>query len=287
MISLVVSGSRARVADLVALTKPRITAMVTATGVAGVLAAPTRPSMPQTLVVAAGIGLVVASANVVNMWLERESDALMERTRARPLAAGRVSPGVGLGLGLALLAAAIPTMLASSLRVAGLGLVAWFAYVALYTPLKRWTAWSLPVGAVAGAMPPAMGSVAATGALDARAGYLFAVLFAWQLPHFLAISIMRADEYRGAGLAVGARLGTRVVLVSSATALWIVTLASPAFGLGAWGAGAVAAVSGGAMLLLSLRAARPGAGRAEARDVFAFTMAHLALVLTAFGVDRG
>jgi len=283
---LAVSGVRAR--DLVALTKPRITTMVTATGIAGALAAPVRPSLGATLLAAGSIAMVVGGANVLNMWLERSTDAQMERTRDRPMAAGRVSPSMGLLMGIGISLASIPLMFAANVRVAALGLVALFTYVALYTPMKRVTAWSLPVGAIAGAMPPAMGYAAATGKLDIRAAYLFALLFVWQLPHFMAISIVRADEYRAAGLAVGAKTGgAKVAMVATSVALLATTLVAPRFGLGGRWAMAVAASTGGVMVALSLRAARAGAGRSEARDAFAFTMAHLALVLTALGVDRG
>lgn len=272
------------VRDFVALTKPRITSMVTATGVAGALAAPVRPSLGTTALAAAGVALIVAGANVLNMWIERESDARMERTRDRPIASGRVSPGLGLAIGIALTVVSLPVMIAADLRVAVLGVLAWITYVALYTPLKRFSAWSLPVGAIAGAMPPAMGSVAATGRVDLRAAYLFSVLFVWQLPHFMAISIMRADEYRAAGLAVGARNGTKAVMIASSAALLLLTMAAPRFGFGGRPAMVVSALTGMAMFALSIRAAR--GTRSEARDAFAFTMAHLALVLTTFAVDR-
>lgn len=272
------------VRDFVALTKPRITAMVTATGIAGTLAAPVRPSLGTTALAATGVALVVAGANVLNMWIERESDARMERTRDRPIASGRVSPALGLGIGIALSLVSLPVMLAAEARVALLGVVAWITYVALYTPLKRFSAWSLPVGAIAGAMPPAMGSVAATGRVDLRAAYLFAVLFVWQLPHFMAISIMRADEYRAAGLAVGARTGTKAVMIATAATLMLLTMAAPWFGFGGRASVLVSASTGLAMLALSIRAAR--GERNEARDAFAFTMAHLAIVLTTLAVDR-
>jgi protoheme IX farnesyltransferase len=203
------------------------------------------------------------------------------------MAAGRVSPTFGLFVGVSLSLASVPLMFAANAWVALLGLVALFTYVALYTPMKRTTSWSLPVGAIAGAMPPAMGYVAATGQLDGRAGYLFALLFMWQLPHFMAISIVRADEYRAAGLAVGARAGgAKLAMVASSVVLLATTLAAPYFGLGLRWAWAVSLVAGLAMVALAVRAARPGAGRSEARDAFAFTMAHLALVLTTLGVDR-
>lgn len=285
------SAPSARLArDLVALCKPRITLMVTATGVAGALVARERPALGGWVGATLGTAAIVAGANTLNMWLERESDARMERTRDRPLAAGRISARTGLLFGVALSALSIPLLLAANRLVAALGLVALVTYVAMYTPMKRFTAWSLPVGAIAGAMPPAMGYAAATGTLDARGAFLFAVLFAWQLPHFMAISIVRADEYAAAGLSVGAagaRLSVnKIAMVVTAVLLLATTLAAPLVGLGGRWSQIASAITGLAMVALSLRAARAGAGRSEARDAFAFTMAHLAIVLTALGVDR-
>lgn len=274
--SVTATTSSAR--DLLALCKPRITSMVVATGIAGALAAPDKPTMA-ALPGLLGTALIVAGANALNMWIERESDGRMERTRERPLAAGRISPSVGLGFGLALSLLAVPLLSLSNFKVALLGVGAWFVYVAIYTPLKRFSAWALPVGAVAGAMPPLMGWTAATGGLDAGGLYLFAVLFFWQLPHFMAIALFRADEYAAAGLVVAR--STKTMLIVSGLAFVVVTLLAP---LGGRIATAIAALMGGAFLFLCARAARSGASRNQARDVFAFTMAHLAVVLVAMGL---
>jgi len=262
--------------DLLALCKPRITLMVTATGVAGALAAH-RELRASSVFALLGTALVVAGANAMNMWIERDTDAQMERTRARPLAAGRVSPTVGLLFGLALSLMSVPLLFLGNARVAWMGIAAWVCYVALYTPMKRFTSWALPVGAIAGAMPPAMGWAAATGVIDRYALYLFAVLFFWQLPHFVAIAIARGEEYANAGLAVGAKLArAKTSLVVGAVVFAIVTLLSPL------GGRVASAITGVAFIALAVRAAR--GGRSEARDAFAFTMAHLAIVLVANGV---
>lgn len=267
--------------DIVALCKPRITLMVTATGVAGALAAK-QPLRPSAWFAVVGTVLIVAGANAMNMWIERESDAQMERTRDRPLAAGRISPNVGLLFALTVSAIALPLLWLTNSLVAILGAVAWVFYVALYTPMKRFTMWALPVGAVAGAMPPAMGWAAATGALDIRGWYLFALLFFWQLPHFVAIAMVRGAEYSNAGLAVGSRLSrARKSLMISAVAFVAVTLLSP---LGGNVTRIAAGVTGVAFLVLCARAAAPSSGRSAARDAFAFTMAHLAIVLVAIGI---
>lgn len=275
--------------DLAALAKPRITLMVVATGVLGALAAPARPPLARALCALVGTALLVAGANALNMWLERDTDARMPRTRDRPVAAGRISPGLALGLGLGATLASLVLLAAASFRVAWLGAVAWGAYVALYTPMKRWTRWSLPVGAIAGAMPPAMGWATAS---DAPLGalYLFLLLFTWQLPHFLAISLFRGAEYAGAGLAVGlppwsarrARAGGE--LLAYAVGFVGVTLTAPLWGLGGPVSVGVAALSGGGLLALAERVARAPRPEPAARALFAYSMGHLAIVLGALGV---
>jgi protoheme IX farnesyltransferase len=124
----------------------------------------------------------------------------MRRTASRPVAAGRITPGMGLAVGLALSAAGVAT-LASTVNVltATLGLVTIVLYLGAYTPLKRRTELNTLVGAVPGAIPPVMGWTAATGSVDAGAWALFAILYLWQLPHFLAIAWMYREDYARAG----------------------------------------------------------------------------------------
>src|SRR5439155_3385439 len=140
--------------------------------------------------------LVVGAANALNCYLERESDALMRRTRDRPLPAGRVEPWVALALGVGVASTSIPLLgWATNALTALLALVALVTYVGVYTPMKQRSGLALFVGAVPGAIPPLMGWTAVTGRLETGGLALFAILFCWQLPHFLAISIYLADDY--------------------------------------------------------------------------------------------
>ena len=192
-----------RARDLIALGKPRVSALVVATCGGGLLLAPQRPSLSTALLTLAGTLLVVAGANALNMFIERDSDRRMQRTRDRPLPARRLAPWVAVAFGLTLAAASLPVLaLGANLLTAALGLGAFVAYVFLYTPLKRHTPLAIFVGAVPGAAPPVMGWTAATGGLDQTAAALFALLFLWQVPHFLAIAIVRGEDYRSAGLKV-------------------------------------------------------------------------------------
>src|SRR3974390_1136186 len=161
------------VRDLVSLTKPRITAMVLVTGAAGACLAPGRMGATTLLLSLVGTALVVGSANALNMWWERDVDGLMERTRSRPLPAGRLSADLALAFGLALGAVSVPMLFLVNAATGLLGLVSLVSYVAVYTPLKRHTHLALLVGAVPGAMPPLMGWTTATGSIGLGGGLLF------------------------------------------------------------------------------------------------------------------
>src|SRR5262245_7205724 len=187
----------ARLADYLQLTRPRLSAMALLTvAIGAALASGGAPDWRVLTHALIGAGLVAAGASTLNQVLERESDALMQRTRARPLPSGRVRPGDALVFGLAsaaggvvYLALTLPSPLAAVLAALTL-----LSYVVVYTPLKRMTALNTLVGAIPGALPPVIGWAAVRGSLGAGAGVLFVLLFLWQMPHFLAIAwIHRAD----------------------------------------------------------------------------------------------
>jgi len=191
-----------RLADYVLLTKPRISLLVLLTVSAGFALGSADGWHPLLLFHALfGIALVAAASSAFNQWLERDSDALMPRTLNRPLPSGRLSPAEVLifGLvagtfGLVWLAAFVDAV------TAVLAAVTLVLYVGLYTPLKRRTSFGTAVGAIPGAMPPVLGWAAAGAPLDAGAFSLFALLFLWQFPHFLAIAWIYRDQYARAGL---------------------------------------------------------------------------------------
>lgn len=187
--------------DLMMITKARLSLLVLVTTSVGFGLA-SGPSIDWFLLfrVLFGTALVAASAAVLNQFIERRVDRLMNRTRHRPLPAGRMRSGTALGLGV-LLAVAGSIYLLNRVNplaaaLAGLTLV---VYLLFYTPLKRRSAWCVSVGAVSGAIPPMIGWAAARPSLDAGAWILFGVLFFWQMPHFLAIAWMYRDEYAQAG----------------------------------------------------------------------------------------
>jgi heme o synthase len=188
-------------ADYLDLTKPRITLMVMLTaGVGYVVASPQlRPGA--LLSMALGTGLVAAGASVLNMLLERRTDGLMLRTCQRPLPAGRLRGSEALAFGLLLTSFGLATLTWLSGPLAALvALVTWFSYLFAYTPLKTVTSLSTVVGAFPGALPPVIGWAAARGAIEPGAVVLFAILFLWQIPHFLAIAWIYRDDYARGGL---------------------------------------------------------------------------------------
>jgi len=233
---------RTALADWIELTKPRITAMVVFTALVGFVTASPGP-VPLLALAAAlgGTGLVAAGAAVLNQVLERDTDALMARTRMRPLAAGRVGPAEACAFGGAQTAIGLALLLRlSGPLAAAVAFTTWASYLFLYTPLKRRTPLATLVGAVPGALPPVIGWAAARHSLDGGAFVLFAILFLWQVPHFLAIAWLYRDDYARAGfpmLPVIDREGTftgRQAVVHS-LALLLVSLAPAAAGLGgAW-----------------------------------------------------
>jgi protoheme IX farnesyltransferase len=189
--------------DLVALTKPRVTSLVLATAVAGMLFARGELTARRVLYMLLGTWMCVAAANALNCFLERETDKRMPRTRSRPLPAGRLDPNVARAFGLLLGVLSLPVLaLGANLVTAALGLIALGSYVGVYTPMKTQSPAALIVGAVPGALPPLMGYAAITGEIGARGVLLFALLFLWQLPHVIGLGAFRRDEYVMAGIRV-------------------------------------------------------------------------------------
>ncbi|HVU05092.1 MAG TPA: heme o synthase [Polyangiaceae bacterium] len=189
---------------LVELSKPGITRMVLFTTALGAAIAP-GPVRDWTKFGYAllGTSLIVAAANALNMFLEGDVDALMKRTRERPIPSGRISPEVALWFGGALAFTGLPILdFCVNPLTAFIGGFSLLSYVLVYTPLKRLSSVAVWVGAVPGAAPPLMGYTAMTSRLDAVGLSLFALLFIWQIPHFHAIALFRTSEYTRAGLVV-------------------------------------------------------------------------------------
>jgi protoheme IX farnesyltransferase len=283
----------AAASDLLALAKPRITALVVFTTASGLWLAPRGLPAVTVAMTLLGTVLIVAAANVLNMYLERDSDALMPRTMNRPLPAGRLDPSLALKFGLALTAISIPLLTFAVGSLPGmLASIALVSYVLLYTPMKRNTAASLLVGALPGAIPPLIGWTAATERIDLPGVLLFAVMFLWQVPHFLAITLFRKEEYARAGLQVqpnepGGERAARMNIVRYTVALVAVSLLFVPIGAAHAVYLATALVAGLAFLGYGLLGLRGGAGPRWARNLFLFSLIYLPLVFGVLMIDRG
>ena len=219
--------------DLLSLTKPRLTSLVVLSAAAGLAITPQEVGTSTFLWIIFGIFLVVAAANTVNCYLESDVDALMSRTRNRPLVRGSLKPSTALIFGMSLAALSFVVLLwKSNLITAVLGLLGFALYVAFYTPMKRRSMLALFAGAIPGAIPPMMGWTAATNQINTTACLLFGILFFWQVPHFIAISLFREKEYTNAGLktfpgTLGLRSAQTHMILYSAFLIFITFLPFP------------------------------------------------------------
>jgi protoheme IX farnesyltransferase len=273
--------SRASAADWLELTKPRITLLVVFTALVGFVTASAASPWNGLLTAAlVGTGLVAAGASVINMVMERDTDALMHRTRSRPIPAGRIRASEARWFGALLSLSGLAMLAALCNPLAALvAFSTWASYLFVYTPLKRRTHLSTLVGAVPGALPPVIGWAAASQSLDPGAFILFAILFLWQIPHFLAIAWLYREDYERGGFPLlpvidreGRLTGRQAVLHS--VALLVVSLAPVAAGLGGviYLAGAI--VLGIALTLAALRLAVTRS-RVAARALFLASVLYL------------
>jgi protoheme IX farnesyltransferase len=190
-----------RAADYLALTKPRLNSLVIVTAAIGYYLGSRDTSNLKSLVeTVTGVALVAGGAAGLNQLYERDTDSLMRRTRTRPLAAQRITPSDALIFSSALATAGLVIVAAASnLLAAFLTLLTLVSYNVIYTPMKRRSQLATLVGAVPGALPPMIGWVAARGALTVEAWALFAIVFLWQIPHFMAIAWLYRDDFGRAG----------------------------------------------------------------------------------------
>ncbi|HEY1250221.1 MAG TPA: heme o synthase [Thermoanaerobaculia bacterium] len=280
-----------RAADLLELTKPRITALVLVTAAVG-FAVGTLGAFdtPRFLLFLLGTALLCGGASALNQYAEHDADARMVRTSRRPIPAGRLRPEEALRFGLALCATGLAALAGVNLPTLLLGAVSVLSYVLAYTPLKRVTSLCTVVGAVPGALPPLMGWAAARGSLAPAGWALFAILFLWQLPHFLAIGWLYREDYARGGFPMlgvtdpdGGATGRQMILYTAA--LLPVTLAAgilAAAGRGyLWGAVVLGFLFLGCAVVF---AARPNPG--AARRMFLVSVLYLPVLLGLMVFDR-
>jgi heme o synthase len=281
------------VRDFLALTKPRVNLLVLLTTLVGFqLGTRGRFDLALLTHTVVGTALVAGGAAAFNQLLERQSDALMRRTRMRPLAAGRLRLREAGWFALALsVAGLVQLALGATVLAATVALATIASYALIYTPLKTRTSLATVIGAVPGALPPMIGWAAATGTLSIEAWVLFAIVFVWQMPHVLAISWMYREDYERGGIRVlpveepdGASTSRQTI--SYAAALVPVSLLPSVIGLAGTVYFAAALVFSLVLLVLSFQFARHRTG-IRARRLFFASLSYLPVLWMIMLVDRG
>ena len=286
----IAAGSESGAADYVALLKPRVMSLVAFTGLAGLLAAPgaLHPVLAGIAVLCIAVG--AGAAGAVNMWYDADIDAVMQRTRARPVPQGRIAGGDALGFGVTLAVASVALMgLAVNVPAAALLAAAIAFYVFVYTIwLKRRTPQNIVIGGAAGAFPPLIGWVAVTGEVAVEPLILFAIVFLWTPPHFWALALYRSAEYARAGIPMlpvvaGLEETRRRILLYSAI-LPPVTLMPAVLGFAGpvYAAGAAAL---GALFLAGAIRVRTARDESSARRLFGFSIVYLFSIFALLVID--
>ncbi len=288
------------VGDWIALLKPRVMSLVVFAGLVGLLLAPGRlhPVLAATAILCIALG--AGGAGAINMWYDRDIDAVMRRTARRPIPAGRIEPGAALGFGVGLSVASVVILGLATNAFAAATLAASIAfYVFVYTMwLKRRTPQNIVIGGAAGAFPPVVGWAAVTGDVTLVPTILFLVIFVWTPPHFWALSLWAHGDYARAGVPMlpvvsGARETRRQVLLYSILLAplgllpWAVGFSGPAYA-------AAAALLGGVFAWRAWqvwREPQDEAGRSLARDaaakrLFGFSILYLFALFGALTLDR-
>jgi protoheme IX farnesyltransferase len=280
------------IGDYLALAKPRLNFLVVLTSAAGYyLGAVGRPDWLAMAQAVAGTAFVAGGAAALNQVYERDTDALMRRTRLRPLPDGRVRPDDARIFGLALSASGLALLAEkANLAAALLALATLVIYLVVYTPMKRRSSMATLIGAVPGALPPLIGWAAARGTLTAGGWTLFAIVFLWQIPHFMAIAWMYRDDYSSAGFPMlpvvepdGRSTGRQALIY--AIALVPISLLPAVVGVTGAVYPWVAAALGAAIVWLAARFARSRT-EAEARALFFGSIIYLPLLWAAMILDH-
>jgi protoheme IX farnesyltransferase len=284
--------ARGVLADYVTLTKPRIMLLILITAFGAMcFAAGGWPGAGLVATTMVGLGLSSAGASALNHLLDRDIDALMTRTAERPVASGRVSPDAAAGFGAGLIAASVAVLwIGVNAMTAALALAGALFYVVVYTAwLKRRTPQNIVIGGAAGAVPPLVGWAAVTGDVGLPAVYMFALIFLWTPPHFWALAILAKADYARARVPMlpvvrGDAATARQILAYTAVlgVASVVPVLDGTFGLVYL---AAALPLGGTFVWLAARLVRTP-GRAPARHVFLYSLAYLALLFAAIGVDQ-
>ncbi|MBO67165.1 MAG: protoheme IX farnesyltransferase [Acidiferrobacteraceae bacterium] len=293
-----IAGSSSRFADYIRLLKPRVMSLVVFTALAGLLMAPGAIHPLDGFISICAIAIGAGAAGAINMWYDRDIDAMMRRTLNRPLPAGRLHPTEALLLGVTLSCLSVSTLTLISNYLSGILLaVTIFYYVVLYTIwLKRKTPQNVVIGGVSGALPPVVGWTAVTGSIDLGAILLFAIIFLWTPPHSWALALFRHEDYSAADIPMlpvaQGRKATGQQILFYSLLLVIVTLAPMPFGLAGafYEVAAVALGVGFAFYALQLFRSLSNKDSAEtdaetAKKLFKYSIRYLFLIFLFLLID--
>ena len=276
------------------LTKPRLSMMSVITALLGYLAAVPYSfwDWSRTFYIVLGTACCAGGAAAINMYMERDTDKLMKRTADRPIPAGIVAPGsafvVGWLLNIAGLAVLFKFVNGLSAFIALATIV---AYLAIYTPAKRWSRWNTELGAISGALPPMIGWAAAGRSNPLLGWTLFAIMFTWQMPHFFAIAWTYRKDYAAAGMPMISVTDPTGTIVSRWTFIWTALLVAASvlptlLGYCSWYYFAFAAALGLWFLQSAFRFLNPAVRDTEARRLFFISIGYLPLLLGLLVADR-
>lgn len=286
--------------DWIALLKPRVMSLVVFTGLIGLLVAPGRLNPVLAFTAVLCIAVAAGACGAINMWYDRDIDAVMHRTRNRPIPAGRIEPGAALGYGVTLAVGAVVVMyLAINLAAAAVLALSIAFYVFVYTVwLKRRTPQNIVIGGAAGAFPAVVGWASVTGSVDLVPLILFAIVFFWTPPHFWSLALYANADYKRAGVPMlpvvaGAKETRRQIVIYTLLLLplslvpWWIGFSGPIYGIAAivLGAGFLFSVSR-VMFDRQDAAGVSLTGDAPARASFRYSILYLFVLFAALAVDR-
>lgn len=285
----------ARVEDYLALLKPSVMQLVVFTAIVGLVVAPGGINPVVGIIAIACIAIGAGASGALNMWYDSDIDAIMSRTRNRPIPAGRVTPQQSLAFGLVLSAFSVALLgLATNWVAAGLLAFTIFFYAVIYTMwLKRSTPQNIVIGGAAGAFPPIVGWAAVTGSVSLESVVLFLIIFLWTPPHFWALALYKQSDYGAAGVPMMPNVAGEASTKRQIFAYTVLLAASamlPSFlGFSGWIYTSVAVITGASFTYLAWRLLRTDedvAMRKSARTLFNYSLSYLFIVFFAFMTDN-